>query len=290
MKTEPERNYIIQVINIKLQTQKEGDQKYEAYKSLIQSIKGKHARVAENQHMILYNIFDRKIESSQTEYQYGNLGKGIFFDSEEITNIGISELTPERTHPDKSMIQASKSTLYFFIPSIHKFCLINKDGINANNTLKYLLQVLTEVADKEDIVEVELIKEPKITEDLLSAFAIHSLDYEISYTNDDPTSTIDKLFDNRLKRLQIGDITVKMKADHNGSLNTEEKDELIEGGIRLAEQNGTINEAVITRKRGGKRMTVTNKDKPRRISIQANDNNLKEVIVTKILSLFSKLL
>jgi hypothetical protein len=286
MKTDVESSYRLHVLNIKLQTDKNGADKRKEYVSLIEKIKGKHERVAENMHMILYSIFMRKVEASQTEYLYGHLGKGIYFDSETITNIGIDELTSEKRQPDRSMIQGSKETLYFFIPSIHKFCIICKNGINAYNTAKYLEQVLPQVISKTDLIEIEIVKEPEITEDILNAFAIHYLDYTISYTNDDPTSSMEQLFDDKLKDLHIGEIGVKMKADHHGSLNTEKKDELIEGGLKLAEKNGTVNEAIITPKQGGKRRTVSNRNKARKIEIKATDDNFKERIISQIIKIF----
>lgn len=283
-----EKKFIVQIINIKLQTRKEGPEKTEAYKNLIRKlqINKVHEPISENNHLIIYNYYERATPIKQIPYIYGSLGKGIYFDKEEINSINLENLEAKKINPDRDNILASKTTYFIFLPTIHKFCIVVKNGINANNVYKFLKNALSKVAEKEDIVEVEIIKEPQITEEILNAFAIHYLDYSISYTNDDPTSSMDKLYDHRLKKLNIGEIGVKMKADFNGALNTDEPDELIEGGIKLAEQNGNINEAIITRKRGGIRETVSNKENPRKVIVQATDEDFKEKIVINVFNLF----
>jgi len=290
-KKQNEKTFKFQIVNIKLQTIKQGLEKEGAYLNLINKMKTKkvHSSVAENIHMIIYSAYERVTSVSNTKYIYGLLGKGIYFDNELIKSLNIEESRDEIQQSNKNQILEPKTTEYIFIPKIHKFIFINSEGISVNNIYKFLKESLPLVAEKEDIVEVEIVKDPKITDEILNAFEIHSLDYTISYTNDDPTSSVDKLLDDRLKRIYAGKMTVQLEADNRGYLNMEEPDELIEGGIKLAEQNGQINQAVITKKSGDKKIKVSNKENPRYFEVKATEDNYRESIIGKVLNIFQRI-
>ena len=281
-----------QIINIKLQTNKQGLEKEDAYLNLIHKLKTKkiHSSVSENTHMIIYSDFERTTQVSNVKYVYGRLGKGIYFENELINSLNIAESKDEMQQSNKNQILEPKIAEYIFIPKVHRFVFINSAGISVNNIHKFLKESLPLVADKEDIVEVEIVKDPKITDEILNAFAIHSLDYTISYTNDDPTKSVEKLLDERLKKLFAGKMTVQLEADNRGHLNMDEPDELIEGGVKLAEQNGQINEAIITKKMGGKKIKLSNKENPRYFDVEANEYDYKERIIGKVISFIQNII
>lgn len=282
------KKFKFQVINIKLQTSKTGDEKLEAYENLIKRLKNRkvHSSVAENTHMIIYNYYKRETPISNVGYLYGTLGKGIYFEKEVIRTLNIEKSEDEKAYSDKNIIWEPKIGVYIFVPSIHRFIYINTPGISINNIYKFLKESLPLVADKNDIVEVEIVKDPKITDEILSAFQVHMLDYSISYTNDDPTSSYDKLLDERLKRIYAGKISVKVEADNHGYLNT--ADELTGGGVKLSEQNGQVNEAIITPKRGDKMIRLSNAEKPRFFDVESSEDNYKETIIGKIMRMIRK--
>lgn len=284
------RKFKFQMINIKLQTNKFGENKTNAYKNLIKKLKeGKvHSSVEKNIHMMIFSCFERATAVTKTEYIYGRLGKGIHFDKDTVDTLNIEKAEEEKIITNKNQILDPDIAEYIFIPSIHRFIFLNVSGISIKNVYKFLKENLPLVADKEDIVEVDIVKDPKITEEILNAFQIHFIDYNISYTNDDITSSAEKYLDEHLKKLNVGTFKAQLKADHNGALNTKEPDELIEGGIKLAEQNGQINEAVITRYQGGDKERLTNKENPRYFDVDASDDNYRETIISKVLRLFRK--
>ena len=290
MNQKRDKKYSLQIVNIKLQTDKLNKEKTEAYINLIKELKLKkiHVEVNENYHMIIYSCIQRISNYDKIEFYYGALGKGIYFEEDEIPSINIEQSTNEYRTTDKGHILKPKTITYIFIPSIHKFCIFCNEGISITETFKFLKQSLPKVASKEDLVEIEIVKDPIITEDILKSFQIHSLDYTISYSNDDPNSSMEKQLDDRLKKLNIGKIGVKIEADHNNSLNLIDKDELIEGGIKLAEKNGTVNSAVVTKIDGGERETLTNKESHCVINIKANDDNFLYIATSKIFNYFTK--
>jgi len=276
-----ERKYFYQVINVKLQTKKSKEEKINAYYKLFDDlIESKiHKRVAENKHMILYSGVKRTTYLTGIDYMYGSIGKGIYFEQEEINSISISKSKSERIKNDLDRITGTKQTTYLFIPGAHRFCVLLKFGITGHETYKFLKSALSTVVDKSDIVEIETEKDPKLVEEIFKAFKIHSIDYTISYTNDDTMSEIATAFDLRLKRLQLGKINVKAEADHNGEINTVDEDEIIKGGLELATSNGTINKVVITKNRGELKKTISSEDKIKTFEILANEDNFKDAIV-----------
>jgi hypothetical protein len=283
--------YRYQLLNIKLQTHKTDVEKENAYSSLIKNMKELrlHSAVSKDKHITIYNFYERTIENTDAKYLYGYIGKGLCFDKEMITNIDLSqsENLESKVQVQKDLLINAELTTYIFVPSVHKFCIILNNSINANQVHKFFKNSLGFVTDKDDIWNIDIVKDPKITDDILSAFAIHSLNYSISYTNDDPNKSIDKLFDQRLKRLNIGNIDVNMQSDNTGSFNIKEEDELIQGGILLAEQNGQINEVVITRHEGEKRVKLSNQQKPATFEIEAFELDYMKIIVQNIIKLFT---
>ena len=85
------KKFKFQVINIKLQTSKTGDEKLEAYENLIKRLKNRkvHSSVAENTHMIIYNYYKRETPISNVGYLYGTLGKGIYFEKETLVTLQL---------------------------------------------------------------------------------------------------------------------------------------------------------------------------------------------------------
>lgn len=283
------KKFKFQVINIKLQTAKTGEDKLEAYEALIKRLKNRkiHSSVAENTHMIIYSCYKKETSISNIGYLYGTIGKGIYFENEVIRTLNIEKSEDEKAYSDKNKILEPKVGEYIFIPSIHRFIYINTQGITINNIYKFLKESLPLVADKNDIVEVEIVKDPKITDEILNAYQVHMLDYSISYTNDDPTSSYDRLLDERLKRIFAGKLSVKVEADNHGYLDT--ADELTGGGVKLSEENGQINEAVITQKRGDKKIKLSNAERPRFFEVESSEDNYKESIIGKIARMVSRL-
>lgn len=277
--------FYFEVVNIRLQTNKSPEDRYEAYKSILFNlVKSKiHSAVGENKHMIIYTAILKKTDNN-VEYIYGKLGKGIYIEDENINSIDIEKSQTERVSFDTSKIYKPEIADYIFIPSAHRFCVLLGDKISGNDVKKFLYNNIPEIMDKTDKIEVSLENEEKAINEIKSAKQIHKIDYTISYTNDDPLGATASLFDRRLKKSQIGKINVKAEADHNDFLKTK-NEELLEGGIELAQSNGSINSADITDNMGIRR-TVTSKDKPRKIKIQADYEKFRAVLVAAIIQIF----
>jgi hypothetical protein len=278
--------YKFEVINIKLQTKKEGDEKIEAYIKLITDLVNKkvHTAVAKNLHLMLYSYYSKQATNSGIKYLYGRLGKGFYFDNEQGQAIDIENLKSERISNDTSKIFDALTTDFIFIPTAHRFCILIGSKISGNDVRKFLINALPKVRNDKDIIRIELENEPRVIDEILKASKIHKIDYVITYTNDDVLGATGSLFDKRLKRSNIGKIEVKAESDHNDYMITE-GEELLEGGIQLARSNGAIKSATITTE-SGIRKVVKSQDTPLRIEYKATAERFREYMVKLIMETF----
>lgn len=274
-----------EVINIKLQTNKTDIEKYDAYKSLIIKLVNSklHSAVGENKHLIIYTAIS-KVSETGIEYIYGRIGKGIYFEKENGSAIDIEKSETEPETFDTSKIYNPANADYVFIPSAHRFCVRIGDKISGNDVRKFLYSNIPKIMDTSDKIEVELENEEKAINEILTALAIHKIDYNISYTNDDTLGAAASLFEKRLKKSQIGKINIKAEADHNDFMKFK-GEEILEGGIELAENNGNINSAEITNSKGI-RKTVSTKDRPKRIKVQCDYEVFRNAIVREIMFIY----
>jgi hypothetical protein len=274
-----------EVINLKLQTKKTEEERLEAYKAiLLELVKLKrHSAVGENKHLIIYSAF-QKVTDSGIEFIYGRIGKGIYFNEENGSVLDIENAVTEHEKFDTNKIYNPDTTDYVFIPAAHRLCVIIGKKISGNDVRKFLISNASLVVSKADKIEIEIEKEETAITELLTAKKVHKLDYTISYTNDDTLGAAASLFDKRLKKSQIGKLNVKAESDHNDFMKIE-GEEILEGGIELARNNGNINSADITTMKG-ERKTISSKDKPKRIKIKADYEKFRTVIVSTIMLMY----
>ncbi|WP_430812970.1 MULTISPECIES: DUF4747 family protein [unclassified Carboxylicivirga] len=281
-----ELKYKFEVINIKLQTEKEGDDKKEAYIKLITDLVDNkvHSAVAENKHIMLYSYFRKKTEVTGVDYLYGRIGKGFYFDKKSGQAIDIENLKSETIENDTSKIFDASIAEFIFIPEAHRFCIQLGAKISGNDVRKFFMNSLLEVKEQNDIIRIELENEPKAIDEILTAKRIHKIDYVVTYTNDDVLSASADLFDKRLKKSQIGKIEIKAESDHNDFMNIK-GEELLEGGIELARSNGAIKSATITTSENT-RKTVKSADTPLRIEIKSTAEKFRGYMANLIMKTF----
>jgi hypothetical protein len=282
---EIEPTFEFEVVNIKLQTKKNDNEKLNAYKAIILKLVELrcHSAVSENKHLIMYTAYQKQTDTG-VDYIYGNIGKGIYFDKEKGRSLDIESSRTENEEYNTSKIYNPDRTDYVFIPTAHRLCVLIGNKITGNQVRIFLISNAAKVVEPGDKIEIEIQKEETAINELLTARKVHKLDYSISYTNDDTLGAAASLFDRRLKRSQIGKVNVKAEADHNDYMKIE-GEEILEGGIELAKENGNINSAEITTSTG-ERKTVTTKDKASKIKIQSDYESFRTAIVNRIMQLF----
>lgn len=250
------------VFNVKLQSDKTGDERILAYDKLFQSLVGKKrfSRISKSEAITIYPPFERDIKG--IKYYYGNIGKGIsFFDKDEVIILNNNNVSKEAVNKDN--IFEPVVGQYIFIPIIHRFGLIkDSNSISITEFEKFLNEHLVKLIDPSDKLEIGFEKEPSVIDEIFKASAVYSLSYQISYSNSDALSAQGELFDSILKTNNIGTLDVTAKSDHSDEgMNIKDVD-FLGGGLEVARKNGVIKRAIIKPQNNTKTKTVTNTEKP----------------------------
>lgn len=250
------------VFNIKLQSDKKGDERTQAYEEVIRSLTSvkRFTRLNKNEAITIYQPYER-IENG-IKYFYGYIGKGIsFFDKEEIRVLDNNDITKEVVKKDKILEPTDGE--YIFIPIIHRFALISRpNSISIFEFNKFLQEHVPRLVQMPERLLIDFEKEPSIIEEIFKASAVYSLSYEISYSNNDALLAQGELFDELLKENHIGNLHVTAKSDHSEiGMNIENVD-FLGGGLEVAKKNGIIKNATIKPMNSDKTRKISNADKP----------------------------
>lgn len=262
------------IINVKIQSEKTGDQRILAYEEMFKSLSSsKHfTRLNSSEAITMYPAYER--EEGDVKYYYGVLGKGIsFFDKDEINVMSDSNLSKEVV--DKNRLLEPKVADYIFIPSIHRFALMKKaNSISVLEFEKFLRDHLFKYVGAEEKLEIVSEKEPAIIDEIFKAHAVYKLSYEITYSNSDALPAQGELFDKLLKKTYIGKLSVTAQADHHEEGMQIDEVDFLGGGLEVAKNNGVIKAAKIRPVDGGKIKTIFNNNKPLEEGLEYSDDDV----------------
>lgn len=266
------------VFNVKLQSEKEGIERIQAYDDLYNSLISiqRYSKVDKIYAVTIYNQHARELDG--LKYYYGTLGKGIsFFDKDEIRILDKEDMTKEANKKERIIEPVTGE--YIFIPAIHRFALLKQpNSINAGDFNKFLDEHLHKLKSKSDVLVIELEKETSIIEEIFNARSVYSLSYEISYSNNDALGAQGDLFDKLLKKNSIGKLSVAAQSNHSDNGMDIKNVNFLGGGLEVAKKNGTIRTAKIKPLNSDKVKFVSNKDKP---SLQTFETDNTDIISTK---------
>jgi len=261
------------VFNVKLQSDKKGSERIQAYETLIKSLTSttRFTRLNKNEAIAMYKPYERSEKG--VKYFYGSLGKGIsFFDKDEIHVLDNNNISSEPVK--KNRILEPIVGDYIFIPSIHRFALLCKpNSISLNDFNKFLQDHLHKFVELPERIVIDFEKESSIIQEIFKARAIYSLSYEISYSNNDALSAQGELFDELLKENHIGDLKVTAQSDHRQEGMNISKVDFLGGGIEVAKRNGTIKHAAILPLGSDKVKNISNTEKPIILDFEVLDDN-----------------
>jgi hypothetical protein len=281
------RKHSFYVINSKLQSEKKEEDRLPAYESIINQLteKRRFVKVSKTEAVTMYPPFKR--EENNITYYYGSIGKGIYFEDDEIRVINDNGKRSYELNEKGRLINYDMNS-YLYIPSIHRFALLKADGkVSLNDFLKFLQTEIPKIIDPKDKIIVEFERNSSIIDEVFKAKTVYSISYEISYTNNDALEAQGQLFDQVLKNAHVGTLKVDASADHNqDGLNLDEA-VFLKGGLQLAKNNGTIKRAKIIPESSTKKQTLTNTTSPKIETFEAEENqNDNTVWFLKLLNLF----
>ena len=269
------KKYKFYVINIKLQSDRTEEERFEAYDQFIRDLTDtpQFTRLNANSAITMYKPFVR--EENEIKYYYGRLGKGIsFFDLREITVLNNNSVSTETV--DRDRILMPRIGQYIYIPSIHRFALLKEpDAVTIGDFERFLREHLVKYILPEEKIEIDFEKEPSIIDEIFQAEAVYKLSYEISYTNSDALDAQGEFFDELLKDNNIGKLTVTATSDHHVEGMKVENVNFLGGGIQVARNNGVIRSARIKRTDENRIITINNRDKPlvEELEVQNQEDN-----------------
>jgi len=250
------------IFNIKLQSEKEGEERTAAYEKLLKDITSKphFTRLNKSEAITMYKPFER--EEKGVKYFYGNLGKGIsFFDKDEIRVVNNDKVSKELVNKDNILEPIMGE--YIFIPSIHRLALLKTpNSPSVVDVERFLREHLVKYIDSHEKIEIDFEKEPSIIDEIFNADAVYKLSYEITYTNSDALPAQGELFDDYLHENNIGKLSVIAESDHSQEGLKIKEVNFLGGGIEVARNNGVIKSAKIRVPNSKKIKTVSNTEKP----------------------------
>lgn len=261
------------VVNVKLQSDKQGEERLQAYDNLIRDLTNLEpfTKLGKNQAITIY----RPLHSIHNgiKYYYGRVGKGIsFFDRESVSILKDSTLKQEDVEKNK-LIDPVVGT-YMYIPSIHRFALLSQStSVHISDFYKLLNEHLHKIISSSDLIEILIQKDATVIERIFEATAVYNLNYEITYSNNDSMGAQGQLFEKILKENHIGKLQVSARSDHSEQGMNISEVNFLGGGIEVAKQNGVIKSASIKETENSKILKVTNEEKPSIFSFEFNKKN-----------------
>ena len=227
-----------------------------------------------------------KREEKGVTYYYGSIGKGVYFDADEIRVLKDTGSSIEANERDR-LLDFDTNT-YIYIPSIHRFGLLKTENtVTLTDFLKFLQHELPKLIDKEDNLSIDYERNSSIIKEVFNAETVYSLSYEISYTNNDALGAQGELFDEILKEGHVGYLKVEAKADHHENGLEIEKVIFLNGGLELAKNNGIIKKAKILPKGAKKTKILTNTETPKIETFEVTENqNENRLWFSRFLDLF----
>ncbi|HWD90542.1 MAG TPA: DUF4747 family protein [Mucilaginibacter sp.] len=266
-------NLTYYVINIKLQTSKQGDERTNAYVRLIERISSKpykYFEVSKNEAIVLYSFINTK-SSSESLYLYGRAAKGMYVPGNERTVLKDGELNTEANNPNDIINPVITRCLFY--SKRHRLFIEKKVGGPSGEEIEaYLKKELPKLLVDNDKIVVELEKDLSAIEEIFSAKIVHSISYKVTYSNEDFLDELAEELDQELKATNTGELTVIAKSDNNAEGLKIQDSKILGGGIKLAENNGEIRNASITPNDGtGKKKTVKNKAMPKLFKLKISD-------------------
>lgn len=263
------------VFNIKLQSNKVGDERTLAYVTLIEKLTRKPYKLfvtGKSEAVVMYGSTNTT-DGNKSLYLYGRAAKGFYVAGDERKVLKDGEVTVE-TNNANELINPT-IVRYLFFPDAHRLFLERKNNGPTQFEIERLLKLeLNYLIDPDEKLEVNLEKDENTIKEIFAAKVVHSISYKVSYTNEDFLEDLADDFDKELKETNIGEISVIAKADNHIEGLKIQSSKLLGGGLKLAENNGEIKSASITPNDGkGKIKIITNKDKPKVLSLKFEDKD-----------------
>lgn len=183
---------------------------------------------------------------------------------------------------DTDIVANKKEAELFFIPSRHTLVVKRTCDISLAHIASYFSEALNRI--EPETFDVNVMVEHDFLTSILNAYAVLSIEANISYSNPGHSDDFIGAFDSKLREMEPSSFTVKAKGTKNHPL-IKQNDGMLESIVNMSESNGSV-EATIQSTEGSRPEKVNSKDHPRVLIIPQIINGLSLTIYNTIRAMF----
>lgn len=163
-----------------------------------------------------------------------------FYNTRSKENISLS-LDPD--------IAANASEVeLIFVPRVHRLAMRSSSKISLKNVHRFFLEAFNMVIG-DGAFDVTIVKDKDFIERILSSSKIYSIDADITFSNRDPSSGFQSVFDQKIREMNPTKLTMNIRGTKDIPLEAT-PDGLIEAVANLSESNGYIKARVLEHEGG----------------------------------------
>lgn len=207
---------------------------------------------------------------------YTIIDPNAFYNRREQEDVNIDDWNSD-------IVANKKEAELFFIPSVHTLAVKRNSDISLANIVLYLSEALNRI--EPDTFDVGVIVERDVLDRILNAYAVYSIEANISYSNPGHTNGFKAAFDNKLKNMEPDKFTIVATGSKDHPLVNEE-DGMLSSIVNMSERDGSI-KATIQPTASSKLEKIDSKDHPRVLIIPQIINDVSSTIYNVISTLFS---
>lgn len=278
------RTFKVQIVNIKLlSNDRRGDN---AYIDIINQIKQRKISIpvfGETQHMILRTQFSNvvRIDNTDIEVIYGKISKYTVIDGDDWINLNNMEV--ETVDLPANSFPNLKETDYIFIPSRHRFAIVNNGLIKVGAVHKFLSSAVEAVIGNEEQSIVIVEQDEDVFQRIINAESVKKLLIDISYSNADTGDEAYEFMDNQIRESDMKRLKLEATPNQSGDIKTSSL--LLNGALKVAQSNGYVQATIVE---NNTRVKIDTKEHPRILYVTCEETNLLSNVVNQIVSIFRR--
>lgn len=274
------RNFNISIFNIKISPKESKEDFTEIYSDLIKSLYKDN--IAVNTRGDKWMELRTQFTHNKNKVIYGKITYYTMLDGKDWYNRNKRKI--EKVELDEGLYPNAKEIEYYFIPSAHRFCFINKsNGIAMSQIELFLKEALPRLIENNQSVLITKELTSDVIDRIINASKLFKLEVGISYSNNDLSDEFGELFDNDLRDSQIQELNMTAKSFKKDSIDIK-KSKILKAALELSQSNGYANATIQNEE--GKNENIATTEYPRKELVYSTEGREHKDVFTKIMRLF----
>ena len=171
-----------------------------------------------------------------------------------------------------------KESSIIFVPSVHTLVVKKSSEITINHIMAYLKGALESI--EPEGFDVDIIKDRATLDQILSAYALISIDAHISFSNPGHTGGFQAIFENKMRDANLNNFDIKISGSQEHPLSCAD-DGLVQSVINLSENNGNV-KAVVQKEEHTGLETIDTQEHPFILKIPQIINNICSTLYNEL--------